>query len=336
MTLLAIDVGGAALKAANGLGFAASRPFELWKRPHELSAALADLIALSPPCDRVFATMTGELADCFATKGEGVAQICTSLLAAAESRVLRIYLTDGSAVSAEEACERPLAAAASNWQILARFAGRFALPGAGLLIDVGSTTTDLVPLLDGVPCPHGWTDPERLMCGELVYTGVERSPVCAIAGALPYRGGQCPTAQELFATIGDAYRWLGELPEEPDNCSTTDGRPATKAFSRDRLARSICADRTLFDDEDALAAARAIAVAQQAKIGVTLHGLVRRMGTPLKSVIISGQGEFLARAVMQKLRTDATVISLSEQLGHQVSRVAPAHALAVLAHELGW
>lgn len=336
MTLLAIDIGGAALKAADGVGFTATRPFELWKRPQELSAALAALVASAPVSDRIFATMTGELADCFATKGEGVAQICSSLLAAASSRTLRIYLTDGSTVSAEEACERPLAAAASNWHVLARFAGRFASPGAGLLMDIGSTTTDLIPLEDGVPDPRGWTDPERLMCGELVYTGIERSPVCAIAGALPYRGGQCPTAQEWFATSGDAYRLLGELPEDAESCATADGRPATKLFSRDRLARSICADRTLFDDDDALIAARAIAVAQQAKIGVALNGLLRRLGTPIKSVVVSGQGEFLARAVVRKLRTDAHVVSLAEQLGAPASRVAPAFALAVLARESDW
>lgn len=336
MSLIAIDVGGAGLKASDGCGFAVSRGFALWKNPSGLTAALATLLADAPECDRVFATMTGELADCFSTKAEGVAQICAALTGAVGSRLLRIYLTDGTVVSAEEACERPLAAAASNWHVLARFAGRFVPQGTGLLIDIGSTTTDLAPLADGALRATGFTDSERLMCGELVYTGVERSPVCAVAGALPYRGGQCPTAQEFFATVGDAYQTTGELPEEPDNLATADGRPATKEFARDRLARSICADRTLFDEQDALAAARAIAIAQQAKIGVALNGLLRRIGSPLAGIVISGQGEFLARAVVQKLRNGAPVISLAEQLGPDASRVAPAYALATLAREGNW
>ncbi len=336
MSVLGIDVGGAALKASDGTQFSRSMAFELWKRPQDLTAALAELTADAPPADRVFATMTGELADCFSTKAEGVAHICAALERAFPEQTLHVYRTDGTVVSTEEACDKPLAAAASNWHVLARFAGRYAAEGAGLLIDIGSTTSDLVPLRDGVLCPSGWTDTERLMCGELVYSGVERSPVCAIASAIPYRGGQCPTAQEFFATAGDAYRILGELPEDSESCATADSRPATKTFARDRLARSICSDRTLFDDDDALAAAKAIAIAQQAKIGVVLHGLIRRLGAPPKAIVISGQGEFLARAVVQKLRCDATIVSLNEQLGQAASRVAPAYALAVLARELNW
>lgn len=336
MSLLAIDVGGAGLKASNGEQFSHSQAFPLWKNRDGLAHALTAIVDAGPPCERVFATMTGELADCYATKAEGVAHICAALVAAVRGRPLRIYLTDGATVSAEEACERPLAAAASNWHVLARFAGRYAPSGAGLLIDVGSTTTDLIPLLDGAVNAAGFTDPERLMRGELVYTGIERSPVCAVASALPYRGGQCPTAQELFATTGDAYRWLGDLPEAPDDTTTADGRPATRSFSRDRLARSICADRTLFDEADATAAAQAIAVAQQAKIGIAINGLLRRVGTPLSHIIISGQGEFLARAVVARLRTTSTLTSLSAQLGPTASRVAPAYALATLARELAW
>jgi probable H4MPT-linked C1 transfer pathway protein len=336
MTVLGIDVGGAALKASDGAQFSRSMAFELWKRPQELSAALVELTAAAPVTDRVFATMTGELADCFSTKAEGVAHICSALEQAFPEPTLRVYRTDGTIVSTEEACDQPLAAAASNWHVLARFAGRYAAEGVGLLIDIGSTTTDLIPLRDGIPCPNGWTDTERLMCGELVYTGVDRNPVCAIASAVPYRGGQCPTAQEFFATASDAYRILDDLPEDAVCCATADGRPATKTFSRDRLARSICSDRTLFDEDDALSAAKAIAIAQQAKIGVALHGLIRRLGEPPTAIVISGQGEFLARAVVQKLRSDATVVSLAEQLGPTASRVAPAYALAVLASELNW
>ena len=120
MSLLAIDVGGAGLKCSDGGGYAASRPFALWKNPRGLTKELTAMIATAPSCEHVYATMTGELADCFATKAEGVAHICAALLEAAGPRTLRIYLTDGTVVSAEEACERPLAAAASSRAISAR------------------------------------------------------------------------------------------------------------------------------------------------------------------------------------------------------------------------
>lgn len=333
--MLALDIGGANLKAADGLGFAASQFFPLWQQPGELSAALARLIASAPAADRIVATMTGELADCFATKAEGVAAIVKSLSESAAGRETLIYLTDGTFVSPPAALERPLAAAASNWHALARFAGRFAAHGAGLLIDIGSTTCDVIPLVDGRLIAAGATDPERLAAGELIYTGVVRSPVCAVAAALPWRGKQTPTAHELFATTWDAYLTLSELPEEPDCTQTADGRPATKAAARDRLARAICADRTMFDEADALAAAIAIARAQLAKIAVAAQGVLRSLPAPPSTVVISGQGEFLARQLLDRMRLAAAVVSLGEQLGAQLSRAAPAHALAVLAREAG-
>ncbi len=330
---LALDIGGANLKAADGCGFAASHYFPLWQQPGELADALRRLIAESPPADRLAVTMTGELADCFATKAEGVKAILAAVREAAPSRDVLVYLVDGSLVSPERALDEPLLAAASNWHALAKFAGRHAPQGSGVLIDIGSTTCDIIPLIDGRPVAQGRTDPERLAAGELVYTGVMRSPVCAVIAALPWRGKPTPTAQELFATTWDAYLTLGDVPEEPESRHTADGRPATVAAARDRLARSICADREMFDDADAQAAATAIVQAQLAALEVAAQGVLRRLPSPVETVIISGQGEFLARRLADRLKLPARVVSLNDELGPQLSRAAPAHALAVLARE---
>jgi len=332
MSWLALDIGGANLKAADGSGFAISEHFPLWKNPQGLAAALRALIAGCPPCDHLAATMTGELADCFATKRIGVEFILQSLVAAADQRHSRVYLLNGKLVTPQVALKQPLLAAASNWHALARFVGRYAPTGTGILLDIGSTTCDIIPLRDGHPCNRGHTDTERLLSGELVYTGVERSPVCAVAGELPYRGEQCPTAQELFATMWDAYLMLGLLPEEADAVHTADGRPATKAAARDRLARSLCADRETFTEDDALAVATELAARQRHLIIAALDKVVQPLGTP-QTVIVSGRGEFLARQVAERLFPQAQVVSLQEQLGPVLSRCAPAHALAVLARE---
>ena len=69
---LALDIGGANLKAAHASGAIRSVPFEVWRRPQDLARALADLVAGFPQFDRVAVTMTAELCDCFATKAEGV------------------------------------------------------------------------------------------------------------------------------------------------------------------------------------------------------------------------------------------------------------------------
>ncbi len=217
MDWLALDIGGANVKVADGRDFAASYPFPLWQQSRKLAELLRTVIAESPAADHVAATMTGELCDCFATKAEGVRFILDALVTASDGRHARIYQTNGLLVSPQVASRNPLLVAAANWHVLARFAGKFAPRGTGLLIDIGSTTCDIIPLVDGRPAAEGATDPERLLSGELVYTGVERSPVCALVSTLLWRKQQCPVAQEVFATSWDAYLTLGDLPDEPDS-----------------------------------------------------------------------------------------------------------------------
>ncbi len=333
MTVLAMDIGGANLKVADGCSFGRSVSFPLWRTPERLSAALSALLAETPETSRLVATMTGELADCYATKVEGVRAIVRALVEAAGGRALRVYLTTGEFVEPERAVEQPLLAAASNWHALARFAARWCAE-CGLLVDIGSTTTDVIPILAGEPSPRGRTDPERLLHGELVYTGVVRSPVCSVVRTLPWRDGRCRVAQELFATTLDAYLLLGDIAEDEHDTNTADGRGATRSAAHDRLARTICADRTMFSWLDAQASAREIARSQEADLAAALWQVVERMPQQPLRIVVSGQGEFLARRVAASVLPHVEIVSLGEQLGPALSCVAPAHALATLAREV--
>jgi probable H4MPT-linked C1 transfer pathway protein len=338
MNWLALDIGGANVKSADGIDFAESRTLPMWQKPQLLVDTLRAMIAEAPASDHLAVTMTGELADCFTTKTEGVLFILAAVEKAAGHRHARVYCTNGELRSIEAVRKTPLIAAAANWHALAKFAGRYVKQGPAMLVDIGTTTTDLVPLVDGAILPlegtNGeYSDTARLIAGEMVYTGVERSPICAVVNALPYRGKQCPVAQEVFATTWDAYLTLGDLPEELLAEHTADGRPATKEAARDRLARTICADRDSFDEVDARIAAEAIVQSQTAKIGLALAQRVSRMKSPPATVIVSGLGEFLARRVLQRAKFAPQIISLSEKLGTPLSVSAPAHALAVLARE---
>lgn len=333
MKWLALDIGGANLKAADGDGFAVTEAFPLWQKPEQLAEALRTLIALVPKVDHVAATMTGELADCFATKSEGVHAILTSLEEAVDRRHTRVYLTSGMLVSVPIARRQPLLAAASNWHALARFAGRFAPKGAGMLIDIGSTTTDIIPLFDGSPTTIGRSDTNRLLNGELVYSGVERTPLCALLSAAPFRGRKCPMAAEVFATTLDVYLTLGNLPEEPANLNTADRRPATKEAARDRLARSICADRETFNESDAKAMSEAALEKQLSRIHIALKHVLDRMPERPTTMVLSGRGEFLARRAIEHLGLMPRIVSMGKELGMELSRCAAAHALAVLAKE---
>lgn len=332
MNHLALDIGGANIKIADGHSYAASYPFPLWLQSARLANQLRTIISEAPPADHLAITMTGELADCFASKAEGVQHILGAVAAAADNRHTRVYLTDGRLVTPQVAATLPQLAAASNWHALARYCGRYVPRGTALLIDIGSTTTDVVPLHDGQVTAIGTTDTTRLLAGELLYTGVERSPVCALVEHVPYRGQRCPVAQELFATALDAYLLLDSIPERASESHTADGKPATKAAARHRIGRMIAADAEEFNHRDAIAIGEAVAKAQLARIVATIKRVASRVGPPA-AYIFCGQGEFLALKGLEDLPPVGQVVRLSEQLAEQVSHCAPAHALAVLARE---
>lgn len=94
-------------------------------------------------------------------------------------------MTSGEFAEVQDAIELPQLVAAANWHALATWAGRAVPVGPALLIDAGSTTTDIIPLLNGIPCPQGFTDLQRLADPELVYTGVRRTPILLIVHHVP-------------------------------------------------------------------------------------------------------------------------------------------------------
>ena len=108
-----------------------------------------------------------------------------------------------------------------------------------LFIDIGSTTADLIPIVAGRVAALGYSDAERLASGELVYTGMTRSFVMALASRAPFRGAWTPLMNEYFASSADVHRILGDLPEGADKMATADGREKTVEASRARLARMI-------------------------------------------------------------------------------------------------
>jgi uncharacterized hydantoinase/oxoprolinase family protein len=133
----------------------------------------------------------------------------------------------------------------------------------------------------------------------------------------------------------DAYLVLGELPEDVSNTRTADGRPATIAAARARLARSICADPEMFEPQDATTLAASLADAQLDRIAAGIARVTGEMPEMPRTVILAGQGEFLGLRGVKRVSPDSVVVSLAQQLGPSVSMCAPAHALATIAREAG-
>ncbi len=199
-------------------------PFEVWKRPDELGRVLAALGATFPQSDRLAVTMTAELCDCYPTKAVGVSAVLDAVEEAFGPRLVEVWGVDGRLHDVATIRQRPELAAAANWLALATLAARLVPEGPGLLIDIGTTTTDLIPLADGLHRARGRTDTERLQTGELVYAGVRRTPICALATDLPHRGVPTGLAAELFASTLDVYLTLDEIARTPRT-----SRPPTAA-----------------------------------------------------------------------------------------------------------
>jgi len=322
--ILGIDIGGANLKAAHTNGAALTVPFALWRYPNELTGRLRAIRAQMPAHDRIALTMTGELCDCFESKRNGVLAILGSAEEAADGTSLRIWTMRGALVEPKQIRKDPLSAAAANWLALAYFACRYTESESALLIDTGSTTTDIVYLDNGKPHPLGLTDRERMASGELVYAAVRRTPVCAVLGL--------GVAAEVFATMLDAYLLVGLVPESPDDTDTADGRPATRQEAAARLARMLCADVAEVPPAELEAFATKAIEIQASYMSHAIDRVIEGRARP-RRIVLSGSGDALGRLVLARhpelLGTPA--VYLAERLGPALSEAACAYSVAILA-----
>ncbi len=315
MIVLGLDIGGANLKAARSDGVARNQPFALWKQPERLADALRDLTN-DWSYERVAVTMTGELCDNYETKRIGVRAILSAVTEAYGDAL--VWRTDGQFATLAAAQADPLPCAAANWLALATYAGRFCPVGDAVMIDTGSTTTDIIALRNGKPAPRGRTDTTRMHFGELVYTGFRRTPVCAILG---FEG-----MAEFYATTHDVGLILGDIAEDANDRDTADQRPATREYALARMARMIGGDRESMRDAEIDALARRV---RQRQVDIIAGAIDRVVGdVQLCTAIVSGSGDTLCRKAAGE-----RVILLRDKLGYETSSAACAYAVAVLAQE---
>jgi probable H4MPT-linked C1 transfer pathway protein len=335
--ILGWDVGGANLKAARIAdpergATTFEHPFALWREPHRLPFVLQEAARHLGESRAMAITMTAELADCFASKREGVIFVLDAFRTAFPDVEPWVYGVDGRFRRADAARRHPLDVAAANWMASATVVAR-SFPDA-FFLDVGSTTSDIVPIVGGVVAAAGFTDTARLVTGELVYTGGLRTPFCAMVRSVPLRGRWCRVAAEHFAIAADVHLWRGSIAEPDYTCDTPDGRGRSRQDAGARLARVVCADLEGLESDDIDAIAQHAAQAQVRQIAAGIRQVAIRLGSAApRMAAVAGQGAFLGRAAAAKagLRVDDDEVG---GLDAAARRTAPAAAVAYLLAEM--
>ena len=321
---IGLDIGGANIKAADTDGWCQTVAFPLWQNPSDLAAQISNLLPQPDEHTRYALTMTGELADCFQSREEGVRHIIDATSQAIESSgSLVVYSVDGELLCGAEAKMQPDCVAAANWLCLSDYTARLLHDDeTGILIDVGSTTTDIIPISSSGTETASRSDFDRLLRGELLYIGVQRTPLCAIVDSLPYRSESVPVMNELFATVDDCCLILQHTEAQPDDCATANGAPRTIEHAVIRLARMIGLDAKTFDIQDATVASQSVMESLTYRIGEAI-----KLQESADVTILSGHGSWLVPPF------GGRTVRLVDKLGLDLARVAPAYALAVQAEE---
>ena len=258
------DIGGAHVKACLLQGGevvdVAQWGCPLWQGLDHLARALQAARTRWPAFDtaRHAVTMTGEMVDLFPDREAGVRGIAAALAAALPSRpgALHFFAGDAGWCAPAQVTRHWEHIASANWLATARHAALVCDADEGLLIDIGSTTTDLIAFGHGRVRASGRSDAQRLQRGELVYQGVVRTPLCALAQRMPWRGVHSNVMNEFFATTADVYRLTGELDAAHDQHPSADNAPKDVAHTCARLARLIGLDGRDAGADEWLALAR--------------------------------------------------------------------------------
>jgi probable H4MPT-linked C1 transfer pathway protein len=335
------DIGGAHVKAARVVDGQVSGVVQvacpLWQGLDRLDAAVAEVLSMLGEAPHHAITMTGEMTDLFASRADGVAGIAQRMRARLRGDIA-LYAGRAGWAAVDSAHARADDIASANWLATAAWIAT-RLPQA-LLADIGSTTSDLI-VIDGGVATASRTDADRLISGELVYAGVVRTPLMALAPAIEFRGRRHRLMAEYFATSADVWHLLGELPDHADQYPAADGGAKTPEACARRLARMIGRDLDEGSMDDWRALAAAFANAQLGALVDACRGLpgMRTLAADAP-VVCAGAGRFVAARLARALGRPTLALGellreLAPDCADDATTCAPAVAVALLATDAG-
>jgi len=346
--ILGLDIGGANLKAiklnvSNGKIYAEKiirEYFPVWilGRSGVVEGLKKLKESINPsPNYIVSTTMTAELSDLFRNKSEGVRFIVETVEKVFSDASRKFYVNVKSKlVECSEAYKNPLEIAAANWAASAWLISK-KLRNC-IFIDIGSTSTTIVPIVNGEISVKGYTDPEKLVYGELVYLGVLRTNICSIVDKVPYKGLLARVSSEKFALSGDACLVLGKIHVKDYTTETANGRGRSVRECLDRLSRVPCADNEILNEYEILEIARYVYESMVFRVFEALIQVRSRIASlgydpSMFKVCTAGLGSFLAKEAAKRAGFK-DIVDVSSIYGKKISHILPAYAVALMALEV--
>lgn len=339
--VLGYDIGGANTKAA----FISTQKgklqdarveveyFPIWKEPEKLASVLLTLQERlgANRIDSLGVTMTAELSDAYQTKREGVRNILACVRKAFPDVPIYVLSTEAKLELLDTAEHEPLAVAAANWAATGWLVAQRVKDC--VVVDVGSTSTSIIPIVNRQIVAKGKTDLDKLICGELVYTGSLRTNVAAIVHSVSVKNGVAGVASELFALSGDVHLALGNITERKYTCETADGRGKTLPEALARLARVVCADTEMLTQQEIVNIAKYIYEKQVMKVaeGLTkVYSYAKALTSNKVPVVVTGLGkDFIARKAAEKIGID-DIVDLGTLMQNDAAVATPAFGVALM------
>ncbi len=331
------DIGGAHLKVAcvdkNGkINFVEQIATPLWKGLECLKKSIPLVINQLPAGTHTHAlTMTAELVDIFEDRESGL----NSLITLCEESIgndIGFYTVQGEILNINNTRNKLEQIASANWHASVAYVATSI--DSGLFIDVGSTTTDIIPFSNNKLMNRGHDDQSRLRFDELVYTGVIRTPLMSLTQQAPFCGEWQNLAAEHFANTADVYRILRCITEDDDLMDTADGKAKNIESSVRRLARMLGTDSNNIEHDCWNKLAQYFEEVQLQLLTKATLRVLTNSNENKTTIVGAGTGRFLVKKVAQRL--DMPYMEFSELcdsdmgLSHKCNACAPAVALAQL------
>ena len=342
VNVLGLDIGGANIKATFLQTQNATMQelrtlveyFPVWKSKKKLPRVLEKLaksLTNSTALNGVGVTITAELSDAYLTKKEGINHVLDSITEVFTDTPTFVLDVEAKLLTVKDALEAPLKIASANWAATGWMVSQ--LIKNCIIVDVGSTTTSIIPVINGKTRAEGKTDLEKLQNGELVYSGSLRTNVATIVDCIPVRGSMACVSSELFAQSGDIHLILDNIGEEDYIVETCDGRGKNKRECMARLARVVCADIDMLTEHEISDMAKFVYNKQVEQIAKGLKQVSERIEPLIQekiNVVVTGFGRnFLAKKAAEKAGFKQ-IIDMKECLGVEAAIGSPSVGVALL------